>query len=274
MRILLRFFYILCAGLATGFLHYTFAGSLPEWTLWMIKFLLPALFWALWFLPKKFGKESGFSRSNLPFFIMNLGLLVTFLIASRLESLFDLNTETAEGLAGVKLNECIIFSLTAIIAARFCGLRYKDLFLSRGKLWLGLAIGFPAFTGMILLGLIQPGVSTISVEFLLRFAPWLLIFVLANGFMEELMFRGLFLKQLDLKPWAANLVVTLFFTAAHMTVTYTPDILQFLAILLVLSWLWGWIMQKTHSMIASVLFHAGADVVIMYGVFSSFGITT
>jgi len=273
MKTTWRFFYILFAGLVTGFLHYTFAPRLPVWSIWPIKLGLPLLFGSVWFLSRS-REHQIFAKINLPFFILNLGLLVAFLLATPIENLFNLDQNTAGGLALVKLIECCIVSLTVIFGTLVVGLRPGDIYLARGKLGWGLLIGVLSFIGMVLLGLIQPGESAISIKFLRQYAPWILIFVLANAFMEELMFRGLFLKQLCLKPWAANLVIALFFTAAHMTVTYTPDMIQFLGILLVLSLLWGWIMQKTESMIASVLFHAGADVVILYGVFSSYGITS
>jgi membrane protease YdiL (CAAX protease family) len=268
-----RFFYILAAGLLTFFLHYTFASRLPEWSLWIVKTGLPALFGIIW-LNHKRRRHPIYARINLGFFIVNMALFITFLLAPLIENLFNLNDESARGLALVKLTECTILSASIIFLATIGGVRPKELYLAKGRLCLGLLIGIITFSGMVILGLIQPGPSSISADFLVRFAPWLLLFVFANAFMEELMFRGLFLKQLSLRPWASNLVIALFFTAAHMQVTYAPDLIQFLVILLVLALLWGWIIHKTGSLIASVFFHAGADVVIMYGVFNSYGIPT
>ncbi len=34
---------------------------------------------------------------------------------------------------------------------------------------------------------------------------------------------------------------------------------------------WGWLMQKTGSLWGSVLFHAGADLLIILPIFSSLG---
>jgi len=72
--------------------------------------------------------------------------------------------------------------------------------------------------------------------------------------------------------WLAILSTALAFTLAHMQVTYAPHGLGFfLFVLLGFSIAWGWLMLKTGSLWGSVLFHAGADLLIIFPVFSSFG---
>ncbi|NJD66720.1 MAG: CPBP family intramembrane metalloprotease [Chloroflexi bacterium] len=95
-----------------------------------------------------------------------------------------------------------------------------------------------------------------------------------NGFMEELHFRGLLLKPFErlLGTHAANLCIALFFTLAHAPVRYAPDIGAFMAILLVLSLAWGYVIQETESLWGSVLFHAGADLLIIVGIFEAYGV--
>jgi len=43
----------------------------------------------------------------------------------------------------------------------------------------------------------------------------------------------------------------------------------FVAVVTLLAILWGFIMQKTDSAFASILFHAGMDISIMLGMFSN-----
>jgi len=55
-------------------------------------------------------------------------------------------------------------------------------------------------------------------------------------------------------------------------VQYAPDILVFLAILFVLALAWGYVIQRTESLWGCALFHAGADLMIMVGIYETYGI--
>jgi membrane protease YdiL (CAAX protease family) len=67
----------------------------------------------------------------------------------------------------------------------------------------------------------------------------------------------------------SKLLAASVFTLVHVQVTYTTDLVQFLLILFPLSLIWGNLMQKTDSLWGSVLFHAGADCMIIFGIFAS-----
>ena len=127
---------------------------------------------------------------------------------------------------------------------------------------------------MIWLGSGKPGNEAMFATLRAHAAP-IAVFVLANAFMEELLFRGLFLAQLRERTGGVLAVTatSLAFALAHVNVGYeTPDaLLGFLAVVLVLGVLWGATMLATRSLLASVLFHAGADVVIAAEVFKYFG---
>ncbi len=66
------------------------------------------------------------------------------------------------------------------------------------------------------------------------------------------------------------LAVAIVFTITHAPVKYTPNIYIFLIGLFALALAWGDLMQKTDSIWGSVLFHAGADLVIMIGILETF----
>ena len=95
-------------------------------------------------------------------------------------------------------------------------------------------------------------------------APALIVLVVLNGLREELWFRGLFLKKYAkfLSPWAANLLAAVIFTSFHVQVRYSASILPFLAITLLSGLLLGWLMQRSNSLWAPVLFHAATDIPI------------
>jgi membrane protease YdiL (CAAX protease family) len=48
--------------------------------------------------------------------------------------------------------------------------------------------------------------------------------------------------------------------------------LFFIGVILILGLIWGFMMHYTRSLLASVLFHAGADLMIIIPIYSSFGI--
>src|ERR1700735_1975577 len=81
-------------------------------------------------------------------------------------------------------------------------------------------------------------------------APWILSFVLANGFFEESMARRLFLKKFEplLGAFFSNLFTAPVLAIGHAGVTYSGDVLVFVAITFVLALIWGYLMQKTDSL--------------------------
>ena len=138
---------------------------------------------------------------------------------------------------------------------------------------LGLAVGLIG-AGVFLALMHPPGMTALPTAKLISLAPFVALFVLSNAFMEELLFRGLFLGRYEplMGKWLALFSTALAFTLAHMQVTYAPDMAFFLLVTFVLSLVWGWLMQKTGSLWGSVLFHAGADVTLILPIFISLGV--
>lgn len=169
-----------------------------------------------------------------------------------------------------KACDALLLLLTVIVLNRLFGISLASVFLQRGRLRLGLIIGFVGFSAMAAFAVFEARDMGISMSRLMGWAPWLLMFVLANGFFEELMFRGLFLNKFSplVGSHLANLLTALVFTIGHAGVTYTADILIFMALTFVFALLWGYLMQKSNALWGSSLFHAGADIVIMIGVFA------
>ena len=98
----------------------------------------------------------------------------------------------------------------------------------------------------------------------LELTPAILVLVLCNGLREELWFRGLFLKKYGrfLSPPSANILSAIIFASFHVQVTYPPALLPFLIFALVLGLLFGYLMQKSGSILASTIFDAGSDIPI------------
>ena len=107
--------------------------------------------------------------------------------------------------------------------------------------------------------------SALTRQHYLALTPALLATVLCNGFLEELVFRGLFLNKYNaiLGPYLANVIQAAIFALAHVGVSYTPFALLFIALIVFpLGLLFGYLMRSSNGIIASTLFHAGADIPI------------
>jgi membrane protease YdiL (CAAX protease family) len=89
--------------------------------------------------------------------------------------------------------------------------------------------------------------------------------------MEELLYRGIFLKRYEpfLGKGLSAILTAVVFTLMHTQVTYAAQMIQFLVIVLVLSLIWGILIQKTESLWGAVLFHAAADCLVIFGVYTS-----
>jgi hypothetical protein len=176
----------------------------------------------------------------------------------------------------LKLNEGFVVVGMVIFFTLMTGGSLGSIYIQKGNLKLGLVIGVIAFlvcvAGSIPMAGLMFNSGNLSWTRILSWIPWILISVLANAAQEELLFRGLFLRKLQpfLGRLLSNLLIVFVFTLLHKGVTYTSNDYIFLAILIPLGLVWGYIMQKTDSVWGSILFHAGTDIPIFLGIFSSF----
>ncbi|MHB8133588.1 MAG: CPBP family intramembrane glutamic endopeptidase [Anaerolineaceae bacterium] len=205
-------------------------------------------------------------------FLAAFAFFFTSLLDSPLQALIGADTNSLAGLAKLKLVDTLLILFPIFLVTRAAKIPWKDLYLTGGQVGLSLLIGGIGFTIFAVVFFLQvrelPDIFARTTNWL----PWVLLFVFANATMEEIHFRGLLLKPSATflgKP-LANLCITIFFTLVHAPVQYTSDIFIFLAELFFLSLLWGWLAQKTESIWGSVLFHAGADLMIMAGIVQTY----
>ncbi len=210
-------------------------------------------------------------------FIAALATAIDLYLPSRewLLQLFHISLKTPAGIALDKLDSSLIIIVSILVLTKISGNTFRSLYLQKGNLKKGLTIGLIAFlvaaAGAIPVSGLFFGGKNLQVERVLTWAPWILIFITGNAFNEELLFRGLFLKKFDpfIGRFLSNLVIAIPFALHHSGVTYTPDTIMFLALLLPLALVWGYITQKNNNLWGSVLFHAGMDIPIVLGIFSA-----
>jgi len=206
------------------------------------------------------------------FFVAAAAILISGLFSDDLMRLFNQTVTTPQGIATAKFSESILQVIPILVLMPLASLDWHSMYLKTGKvrLWLPIAIAalivFPALA-YIAISSGQAGV----LEKLLPLWPWILLFVLSNGFMEELLYRGLFLQKYEpfLGKGLSNILTAVVFAIIHTQVTYAPQMIQFLAIVLVLSLIWGILIQKSDSLWGAALFHSAGDCLIIFGAFAS-----
>lgn len=179
-----------------------------------------------------------------------------------------------KGWAIQKAHESLIVIGAILLMNQASGGSLGSLYIQKGRLKLGLSVGGLLFllaaAGSFPMAALFKA-ENLTLARVIPWIPWLLIYVLCNGAMEELMFRGLFLRKLEpfCGRFGANLLVAFVFTILHGTVTYSASNMIFLAVTFPLALAWGYLMQKSDSIWGSILFHAGMDIPIMLGIFSN-----
>ena len=210
-------------------------------------------------------------------FAFFIGAFVTLL-----ESLLPLtglvSFSTATGMFFWQIMSTLVIVVPIILLTKISGTDMGGIYLQRGRLRLGLLIGLGTFLFMLILivafptgaSMLFPISEDITYERVLSLMPIVVAFVLLNGFKEELLNRGIFLKKFEpfLGAWPSNILTAFVFAVTHVGVDYTPVLLVFLGITFLLGLAWGYVMQKTDSIIGSALFHGAMDIAIILGIFS------
>jgi membrane protease YdiL (CAAX protease family) len=236
----------------------------------IIRILLLAVFFISW---RIFDKKNLSNARDIVFALMALNL--AFLVVSPFTSDFwKLDMDTSKGFALSKFSDAAIISFVLVISFILSGYKLKSIYLTKGHLTKGLIIGIVFFVLFGYLALNNPQERP-DPGFLKNNYSWILVFVLANGFMEELIFRGIFLERLNkyFKPVWSIILTSICFAAPHLTVNYQSNAILFAGIVFILGMLCGYAMQYTKSIIAPMLIHAGADLMIIIPVFVSYGVT-
>jgi len=267
-----NFVLLTVAGFAVFALTMTFAPLLPAWGNYAARGGLMVLFGGLW-LAARGDRLQPYRPVFFAYFTAVAALSFGYYFADRGLALLGLTTETPAGVAAAKAIQAALTVIGILAVALVARENPGSLYLRKGRLLLGLAAGLIGAALCLFLALKQPAVAALGAAKLVPLVPWIAVFVLANAFMEELLFRGLFLGRYEPLTGKTLAIVStaLAFTLAHMQVTYAPQMGMFLAVTFVLALAWGWLMQASKSLWGSVLFHAGADVIIMLPIFKSLG---
>ena len=196
-----------------------------------------------------------------------------------LKNLLPMAGSTAEELVIDKLSQCIPVVLAIIVLTKLIGNDLGSLFLKKGDLRAGLQFGFISFSIcaaiFAVIAIVQSTApasqgltaSGLSLSVIVAALPWILVWAFSNSIMEELWFRGIYLKKLIpfLGSIGTSVVTALVFSIPHFGGTYIADTQRFIfaSIVFVLGFVNARQMIKTDSIWGSVLFHAGYDLIVI-----------
>jgi len=179
-------------------------------------------------------------------------------------------------LATDKVAQFLAIVISILVLTKLAGDSLGSIFLQRGNLLGGLIFGVVSFLLFALLAVGQNdlfGGRQSLLDVLRDHWYWILLWALANSFMEELWFRGIFLRKFT--PFfgvaGAILLTALWFSISHIPATYIGDsmALIFGGIVFVLGVVGAYAMHKTDSVWGPMLLHAGYDLVIFVSVLES-----
>lgn len=149
----------------------------------------------------------------------------------------------------------------------------NSIFIGVGRLKTGLIFGIVSFAVFAVLTKLLGIMSSGFFSSLGKTLPWLLLFIFSNAIMEELWFRGIFLREYEnlIGQNAAILVTAVIFGVSHINATYEfpGGGLVFGLVVFCLGTIGAYMMFKTDSIIGPVLFHAGYDLLVIVPVLAT-----
>ena len=209
------------------------------------------------------------------FFIASVVNLIPALEAGSSTVLGWLNVsiDTSQGTALLKVYEVLIVLLPILVLTKLSGADLGSIYLKRGDLKWGLSIGGLVWLNLAASAFLFFATRFTSMEALGAAILWGLVFSFANGFMEELWLRGIFLKRLQpfLGIGGSVLLTSILFALMHGGALYlTPVAIPFMvANTLTMGLACGYLMMKTNSIWGAVLIHAGADFFLFIALLGS-----
>ncbi len=268
------FVLFLVCGLAVFFINMTFTDRIPLYLGIALKAGLVVVFSLATRFFCRSKRLNPYGRVFFAFLAASVALFAGLYLSKAGLLLLDRSIDTLEGFTLYKLLEDLAIIVLIIVLTLFSGNDLASLYLKKGNLRHGLLIGLGSFFLLCVASILMVGYRNMSLSRFVQLSPAILIIALGDGFMEELLFRGLFLKKLQpvLRSTTSNILTAIVYCLTHLQATFTPSLPLFLLAVLLLGLLWGHLMQRTDSLLASALFHAGADVFIMIDFFQAYGV--
>ncbi|MEA3334744.1 MAG: CPBP family intramembrane glutamic endopeptidase [Chloroflexota bacterium] len=261
---------------ACGILVFPLAANyyslLPTNDSTLYKAAVPVLFLGVSLLLRRSQRLHDYWRIAYAFFVASAANLLVWLGGTWLFRLVNAPADPLAEMAVNKLSEATVVIAVILLLTRLAGWKLGDLYIRRGNSRLGLVLAL-GFSIPVVVMFVAMGGLSLGWEIVLAAAPAILVYSLLNGFMEELWFRGIFLREYKrlLGGGTAILLTALLFTIMHFGMTYASgaERIQLLGGILYLGLATAYIILKTESLWGAVLLHAVADAVLLLGFFAA-----
>jgi uncharacterized protein len=185
---------------------------------------------------------------------------------------------TVSGTVVIELGELLLTVIAVLVVVWISRSSLGSIYLRRGSFGRGYVIGVIGLVAFYVLtyrvlshSRFMPVNGTISFSRYLGLTPALLAVVATNGFLEELLFRGLLMSKLNIAfgPYLSTFVQAVIFASWHIGVSYTSSVLVFVVLVVFpLGLMCGYLTRSSSSILPSSIFHAGADIPIYLGFLS------
>ncbi len=173
-----------------------FPFSLIPNSLWQIYLIILSFFFltlAVFFYRNKRFKK--YWQIAIAFFIASFALNL-----QAISGWLGFETTTMNGIVLAMLSSTALVVTSIIVLTRFSGGSMYSVFLSKGKIRLGVLVGLAGF--LVFVALSIPGANylfegqNLTISKLVSWMPWILPIVLANGLREELLYRWSLLEKI------------------------------------------------------------------------------
>ena len=210
------------------------------------------------------------------FFIASVAFPITLVFNDWTNSVliwFKVTATSAQGMAIAKLSEMLLIVVPIVVLTKLSGADLGSIYLKHGNLKLGLGLGAIVFFNFVTSAFLFFAERFTNIDRLVVAILWGLVFSFANGFMEELWLRGIFLKRFEpvLGVSSSIFLTSIVFALMHGGAVYlVPVALPFMvANTFTLGLGCGYLMMKSDSIWGATLIHAAADFFLFIAVLAS-----
>jgi len=210
------------------------------------------------------------------FFVASVAFPITLVFNGWTNSIlnwFKVTATSVQGIAIAKLSEMMLIVIPILLLTKLSGADLGSIYIKRGNLKTGLGFGAIVFFNFVTSAFLFFAERFTSIDRLATVVIWGLVFSFANGFMEELWLRGIFLKRFEpvLGISGSVLLTSMVFALMHGGAVYlVPVALPFMvANTFTLGLGCGYLMMKSDSIWGATLIHAAADFFLSIAVLAS-----
>jgi membrane protease YdiL (CAAX protease family) len=257
-----------------------YAGLESQSRILVYRFGMPALMGALAFTATRTERLKPFAPVLWSFFGVSFGLGLAYIVGDQPIRALELSVSAPMGAAVAKLSEAVPICAAIFLATFLAGRGIDSLSMRKGRLWLSLGLGLLSAVPLLVFLILVPGTGAeelraVPAATVSSWLPWIVLFSVANGFMEELWFRGSWFGAFRelLGPAAAMHVTSLAFSMWHVVVYWSQPaaLLVLWPVFLYVGYACVLIVRKTGSLWGAVLGHVLADVMFVLAAFAGSG---